>query len=112
MHRRSLKAHKKRDDDDTEDESAASGDGNLLLEDVFDIYNVDFNFVRSWEQVSHCPRCYSDPAARDLYKFAASFNHSTHGDMLVVPANFIDRWIEKFEAKCRVDPGFMMKNDD
>ena len=50
--------------------------------------------------------------ARDLYKFAASFNHSTHGDMLVVPANFIDRWIEKFEAKCRVDPGFMMKNDD
>ena len=72
VHRRSLKAHKKRDDDDTEDESAASDDGTLLLEDVFDIYNVDFNFVRSWEQVSHCPRFYSDPAARDLYKFMAT----------------------------------------
>ena len=24
----------------------------------------------------------------------------------------LDRWLEKFEAKCRVDPSFMMKNDD
>merc|ERR1719502_1519894 len=55
--------------------------------------------------------------AGDLYKFAASFASSAGGGggdggaTLAVPANFLERWIEKFDARSRVDPGFMMKND-
>jgi len=60
----------------------------------------------------HERRWLAQKIARDLYKFAASFATGGGGATLTVPANFVERWIEKFEAKCRVDPGFMMKNDD
>ena len=41
----------------------------------------------------------------------ASFNREFpgHGDALVVPTSVLDKWMERFEAKFRRDPNFMLK---
>lgn len=57
-------------------------------------------------------RAFAHKIARDLFKFVASFSNSVRGDTLIVPTNVLDRWIEKFDAKYRADPAFMMKESD
>jgi hypothetical protein len=49
--------------------------------------------------------------ALDLYHFSASFSQTSQaGDMLIIPTNYLDRWMERFNRKYAVDPNFMMKN--
>ncbi|RHY32192.1 hypothetical protein DYB32_002774 [Aphanomyces invadans] len=49
--------------------------------------------------------------AMDLFNFMSSFSTSSNSNMMVVPTNLLDRWIERFESKYRRDPNFMMKNN-
>lgn len=61
--------------------------------------------------------------ARDLWNFLASFAQKpaapsvpsarvqTNGEMMLVPMNILDRWMERFEAKYRRDPSFMLKRE-
>jgi mannose-1-phosphate guanylyltransferase len=34
------------------------------------------------------------------------------GEMMMVPTNILDRWIERFNRKYQIDPNFMMKDID
>ena len=48
--------------------------------------------------------------ALDLFQYMTSFSEKTqHGDMIAVPTNILDRWMDRFNRKYRVDPNFMMK---
>ena len=50
--------------------------------------------------------------AMDLFRYLESFNAGTRAgpDTLVVPANFLDRWFEKFARKFRLDPDFLTRD--
>ncbi|CAN0135036.1 unnamed protein product [Pylaiella littoralis] len=50
--------------------------------------------------------------AKDLFQFMSSFSHSTQAgpEMMVVPTNVLDRWIQRFESKYNRDPNFMLKS--
>mmetsp|Transcript_253 Transcript_253/g.556 ORF Transcript_253/g.556 Transcript_253/m.556 type:complete len:91 (+) Transcript_253:424-696(+) len=50
--------------------------------------------------------------AMDLFRFLESFNAGTvvGPDQLVVPANFLDRWFQKFQNKFRRDPDFLTRD--
>jgi hypothetical protein len=49
--------------------------------------------------------------AQDLQSYMSSFTQQIQsmGEMLVLPANVVDRWIERFEQKFNRDPSFLMK---
>jgi hypothetical protein len=49
--------------------------------------------------------------AQDLQSYMSSFAQQVQnmGEMLVLPANVVDRWIERFEQKFNRDPSFLMK---
>jgi hypothetical protein len=49
--------------------------------------------------------------ATDLFQYMSSFSQPTHvGEMMMVPTNILDRWMERFDRKYRLDPNFMMKS--
>jgi hypothetical protein len=35
--------------------------------------------------------------------------NGVEGEYLVIPSNFLDKWLEKFEQKYAKDPNFMLK---
>ncbi|CAK4377157.1 unnamed protein product [Aphanomyces euteiches] len=55
-------------------------------------------------------KAFAHKIALDLFNFMSSFSTSTNANMMVIPTNLLDRWMERFEAKYRRDPNFMMKN--
>mmetsp|Transcript_31521 Transcript_31521/g.101215 ORF Transcript_31521/g.101215 Transcript_31521/m.101215 type:complete len:189 (+) Transcript_31521:552-1118(+) len=66
-------------------------------------------------------RAFGQKIAQDLFNFLASFAHPTNdaramlaganlGEVLVVPANVIDRWITRFHEKYQRDPNFYLKD--
>ncbi|GLD99732.1 hypothetical protein PINS_up008460 [Pythium insidiosum] len=49
--------------------------------------------------------------AQDLFNFMTSFSTSSGSSAyMTIPTNLLDRWMERFEAKYRRDPNFMLKN--
>ena len=53
---------------------------------------------------------YAIRVARDLFLYMSSFSQPTQmGEMMVIPTNIIDRWIERFRRKYSFDPNFVMK---
>lgn len=52
--------------------------------------------------------------ALDLFTFMQSFDTgaAAAGNMMVVPKNIFDRWFQRFEARFRRDPNFMMRKKD
>ncbi|EQC42798.1 hypothetical protein SDRG_00519 [Saprolegnia diclina VS20] len=54
-------------------------------------------------------KAFAHKIAVDLFNFMSSFSTSTDRSLMVIPTNLLDRWIERFEAKYRRDPNFMMK---
>ncbi|KAJ0401278.1 hypothetical protein ATCC90586_003715 [Pythium insidiosum] len=48
--------------------------------------------------------------AQDLFNFMTSFSTSGTSAYMTIPTNLLDRWMERFEAKYRRDPNFMLKN--
>ena len=55
---------------------------------------------------------FAKKVAMNLYHFLESFNAGTPAgrDQLVVPANFLDRWFAKFQARFRRDPDFLTRD--
>jgi len=50
--------------------------------------------------------------AKDLYNFLSSFSKATpQGEMLVVPASSLNRWMSRFKAKYRINPNFVFQSD-
>eukprot|EP01017_Pseudomicrothorax_dubius_P016716 TRINITY_DN1891_c0_g2_i3.p1 TRINITY_DN1891_c0_g2~~TRINITY_DN1891_c0_g2_i3.p1 ORF type:complete len:114 (+),score=28.62 TRINITY_DN1891_c0_g2_i3:47-343(+) len=55
--------------------------------------------------------------AKNLYNAMASYHKEgliigpEGADYLVIPSNFLERWLEKFEIKYRLDPNFILKTD-
>jgi hypothetical protein len=48
--------------------------------------------------------------AIDLFQYMTSFSQPTQvGEMMLVPTNILDRWMERFDRKYQYDPNFMMK---
>ncbi|UIZ22625.1 hypothetical protein KXD40_005341 [Peronospora effusa] len=47
--------------------------------------------------------------AQDLFNYLSSFSTSNSQSYMTIPTNLLDRWMERFEAKYRRDPNFMMK---
>eukprot|EP00752_Nemacystus_decipiens_P017953 g16092.t1 len=49
--------------------------------------------------------------AKDLFQFMSSFSQATQAgaEVMVVPTNVLDRWIQRFESKYNRDPNFMLK---
>jgi len=47
--------------------------------------------------------------ALDLFHYMTSFSKPSPGEMMIVPTNIFDQWMERFERKYRQDPNFMMK---
>ena len=49
--------------------------------------------------------------ALDLFQYMASFStpNPSSNQMMVVPTNIFDKWIERFDRKYKLDPNFMMK---
>lgn len=60
-------------------------------------------------------RAFARKIAHDLHNYISSharteFNGQRLGtEMLVVPTNFIDRWIARFDEKYHRDPNFYLK---
>ncbi|OQS02059.1 hypothetical protein THRCLA_05538 [Thraustotheca clavata] len=54
-------------------------------------------------------KAFAHKIALDLFNFMSSFSTSTDRSLMVIPTNLLDRWMERFEAKYRRDPNFMMK---
>ena len=48
--------------------------------------------------------------AMDLFRFTNSFCEASQGGMMLVPTSIFDKWMERFEAKYRLDPNFMLKS--
>ncbi|KAG2929684.1 hypothetical protein PC115_g6773 [Phytophthora cactorum] len=48
--------------------------------------------------------------AQDLFNYLSSFSSSNSQSYMTIPTNLLDKWMERFEAKYRRDPNFMMKN--
>lgn len=48
--------------------------------------------------------------AMDLFNYMTSFSTSTNQAYMTIPTNLLDKWMERFEAKYRRDPNFMLKN--
>ena len=49
--------------------------------------------------------------ARDLFLYMTSFSQQTQlGEMLVVPTDILDKWIERFNRRYSIDPNFMLKD--
>jgi len=61
---------------------------------------------------------YAKKVAQNLYNYMVSFNKEgmipgqIGNEYLVIPANFLDKWIAKFEEKYKYDPNFIMKTSD
>lgn len=49
--------------------------------------------------------------AKDLWRFMASFSQSIGAttEYMQVPTNILDRWMARFDQKCKVDPYFWLK---
>ncbi|CEG46438.1 Uncharacterized conserved protein [Plasmopara halstedii] len=47
--------------------------------------------------------------AQDLFNYLSSFSSSSSQGYMTIPTNLLDKWMERFEAKYRRDPNFMMK---
>lgn len=54
-------------------------------------------------------KAFAHKIALDLFHYMNSFSTSRDSSMMTVPSNMFDRWIERFEAKYKRDPNFMMK---
>ncbi len=57
---------------------------------------------------------YAKLVAQNLYNFMLSHHKEglvDQGNYLVVPSNFLDKWLEKFEFKYKMDPNFIYKTD-
>jgi len=60
---------------------------------------------------------FAKKVALNLYNFMVSFNkiemlpNGLAGEYLVIPSNFIDKWIAKFEEKYKHDPNFIVKTE-
>ncbi|KAJ8598613.1 hypothetical protein CTAYLR_001724 [Chrysophaeum taylorii] len=58
-------------------------------------------------------RAFARKIAQDLFTFLTSFATTKEkiytSEMLVVPANVIDRWIQRFDEKYKRDPNFYLK---
>lgn len=52
--------------------------------------------------------------AKDLYRFMTSFSqtHAANPEMMVIPTNILDRWIQRFESKYARDPNFVLRPQD
>ncbi len=76
-------------------------------------------------------RAFAAAIARDLWNFLGSFSQpnpyanqhqhqqqhqqpavQSNGEMMLVPTNILDRWLERFNAKFSRDPNFMMKKTE
>jgi hypothetical protein len=54
---------------------------------------------------------YAMKVARDLFLYMSSFSQGTEmGEMMVVPTNVLDRWVERFNRKYSYDPNFVLKD--
>lgn len=47
--------------------------------------------------------------AQDLFNYMTSFSTSTNAGYMTIPTNLLDKWMERFEAKYRRDPNFVLK---
>ncbi|TMW61956.1 hypothetical protein Poli38472_009449 [Pythium oligandrum] len=47
--------------------------------------------------------------AQDLFNYMTSFSTSNTTAYMTIPTNLLDRWMERFEAKYKRDPNFMLK---
>jgi len=55
-------------------------------------------------------RAFAHKIAQDLFQYMVSFSQaSLVGEMLLVPTNILDRWLERFNRKYSLDPNFMLK---
>ena len=49
--------------------------------------------------------------ALDLFQYMTSFSDgNSNTNMMVVPTNIFDKWMERFDRKYKIDPNFMMKS--
>lgn len=74
-----------------------------------------FDEIKELVVASDGKKEYTKLVAQNLYNYMMSYNKSgllvngVEGEYLVIPANFLDKWLEKFEAKYARDPNFMLK---
>lgn len=71
------------------------------------------------EQVAGSKEEFAKRVAMDLFRYMESFQDASSGhrvgvsgDNLVVPANCLDKWFSKFQAKFRRDPEFLTRQQN
>jgi len=63
-------------------------------------------------------RTFARAIAKDLWNFLTSFSQhvpgggglQSNGEMMLVPTNILDRWMDRFDQKYQRDPNFMLKS--
>ena len=50
--------------------------------------------------------------ASDLFTYMRSFDTGGAANQMVVPTNVFDRWLQRFEARFRLDPNFFLKSQE
>lgn len=48
----------------------------------------------------------------DMYRFLEGFATQASGDAILIPTNALDRWLQRFERKFRLDPDFLTRQDE
>ena len=64
-------------------------------------------------------KLYAKCVAQNLYNFMGSYssdlstvNSSNMSNYLIVPQDFLDKWLKKFEEKYKKDPNFILKTTE
>ncbi|KAL0484887.1 OPI10 [Acrasis kona] len=83
----------------------------ITLEKIENLQNLEgTNFQRQQKEANNTVGL-AQFIADDLFKFLQSFVRpdNSNKDILVLPTNAIDSWLQKFTNKLRVDPNFWKK---
>mmetsp|Transcript_30694 Transcript_30694/g.45435 ORF Transcript_30694/g.45435 Transcript_30694/m.45435 type:complete len:203 (+) Transcript_30694:110-718(+) len=78
----------------------------VSIEPIENIQNLDIS-TRGVEDRANVAK----KIALNLFNFLQSFDFMSQGDgTITVPNNVFDRWMQRFEAKYKMDPNFFMKS--
>jgi hypothetical protein len=88
----------------------------ITLEKIDTIQNLEGNNLRRQQHEANNTTGLAQFIAGDLFQYLQSFVRpsyqvpQTSGDVICMPTNALDAWMNKFTHKLRVDPNFWKKS--
>eukprot|EP00878_Enallax_costatus_P016329 GHUV01017129.1.p1 GENE.GHUV01017129.1~~GHUV01017129.1.p1 ORF type:complete len:104 (+),score=20.03 GHUV01017129.1:495-806(+) len=55
---------------------------------------------------------YGRRVGMDLYRYLTSFATQNTGSHILIPTSLLERWLQRFEAKFKMDPDFLTRKEE